>query len=87
MKIKKLSATFGKLKNDSLSFAPGLNIVRAPNESGKSTWCAFIRAMLYGINTSERDKIGHHSDKTRYRPWSGDGMSGTMDLDYFISIL
>ena len=82
MKIKKLSATFGKLKNDSLSFAPGLNIVRAPNESGKSTWCAFIRAMLYGINTSERDKIGHLSDKTRYRPWSGDGMSGTMDLDY-----
>ena len=82
MKIKKLSATFGKLKNDSLSFGPGLNVVCAPNESGKSTWCAFIRAMLYGINTSERDKTGHLSDKTRYRPWSGDGMSGTMEIEY-----
>ena len=52
MIINKVSATFGKLSGESLEFKDGLNVVCAPNESGKSTWCAFIRAMLYGIDSS-----------------------------------
>ena len=51
MKIRKMRATFGKLQNDTLSFHDGLNVIFAPNESGKSTWCAFISAMLYGIDS------------------------------------
>ncbi len=82
MKIKKLHASFGKLKNSELELNGGLNVVTAPNEAGKSTWCAFIRAMLYGVNSSERDKIGYLSDKTRYRPWSGAPMEGTMELSF-----
>lgn len=78
MIIKELEASFGKLSHHELSLKEGLNIIYAPNESGKSTWCAFIRAMLYGIDTSQRDKIGFLSDKTRYRPWSGAAMEGTM---------
>ena len=80
MKIRKLSASFGKLENESLSFHEGLNIIYAPNESGKSTWCAFIRAMLYGIDTGERAKAGFLPDKLRYAPWSGALMEGSMDL-------
>lgn len=80
MIIKKLTATFGRLSGDSLELKPGLNIIKAPNESGKSTWCAFIKAMLYGINTSERDKAGYMSDKNKYSPWSGTPMSGEMEL-------
>ena len=80
MKIKKLHATFGKLNGDTLELSKGLNIIRAPNESGKSTWCAFIRAMLYGINTSQRDKPGFIADKNKYAPWSGAPMSGEMEL-------
>ena len=80
MKINKLTASFGKLENESLSFHPGLNVIYAPNESGKSTWCAFIRAMLYGIDSSERVRAGYLPDKLRYAPWSGATMEGSMDL-------
>lgn len=80
MKIDKLSASFGCLENESLSFHDGLNVVCAPNESGKSTWCAFIQAMLYGIDSSQRSRSGFLPDKQRYAPWSGAPMQGSMDL-------
>ena len=69
MVINKLDATFGKLDGQALTLTPGLNVISAPNESGKSTWCAFIRAMLYGIDSSERQKAGYLPDKTRYATW------------------
>ena len=80
MIIKRLAASFGTLQNEELRLKEGLNIIEAPNESGKSTWCAFIRAMMYGINTTDRDKSGYLSAKTRYRPWSGLPMEGRMDV-------
>ena len=80
MKINKLTASFGKLENETLRFHEGLNVIYAPNESGKSTWCAFIQAMLYGVDSSERARAGHLPDKQRYAPWSGAPMEGTMEL-------
>lgn len=80
MKINRLTASFGKLENESLRFHEGLNVIYAPNESGKSTWCAFIQAMLYGIDTADRAKSGYLPDKLRYAPWSGSPMEGSMDL-------
>ena len=80
MKINKLTATFGKFNNESISFHDGLNVVFAPNESGKSTWCAFIKAMLYGVDSSERARAGYLPDKKHYAPWSGAPMEGTMEL-------
>lgn len=82
MKVRKLVARFGKLDNKTLELSGGMNIVAAPNESGKSTWCAFIRAMLYGIDTSQRAKAGVLPDKTLYSPWSGASPQGSMDLIY-----
>ena len=80
MTIHKLTASFGKLQNETLRFHEGLNIIYAPNESGKSTWCAFIRAMLYGVDSSERTRAGYLPDKLKYVPWSGAPMEGTMEL-------
>jgi uncharacterized protein YhaN len=80
MKINKLTASFGKLQNETLRFHEGLNIIYAPNESGKSTWCAFIRAMLYGVDSSERTRAGYLPDKLKYVPWSGAPMEGSMDV-------
>ncbi len=82
MIIKRLAASFGTLQNEELRLKEGLNIVEAPNEAGKSTWCGFIRAMLYGIDTADRDKSGYLSAKTLYRPWSGQPMEGRMDVIY-----
>ncbi len=80
MRIRSATASFGKLENETLKFHEGLNVIHAPNESGKSTWCAFIRAMLYGIDTSERAKKGYLPDKQKYAPWSGAPMEGQMDV-------
>lgn len=82
MRIYSMTATFGKLEHQTLTLKPGLNIIEAPNEWGKSTWCAFLLAMLYGIDTKERTRMSSLADKERYAPWSGSPMSGRMDLDW-----
>ncbi len=82
MKLYSMTATFGKLANETLTLKPGLNVIHAPNEWGKSTWCAFLTAMLYGIDTGERTKKGSLADKERYAPWSGAPMSGRMELNW-----
>lgn len=74
-----MTATFGKLQGRTLELKEGLNILQAPNETGKSTWCAFLVSMLYGINSRERDRAGFIADKNRYAPWSGTAMSGRLD--------
>jgi len=81
MIIRKMSASFGRLENETLELHEGLNIISAPNESGKSTWCAFIRAMLYGVDSSQREKGGVKPDKVKYAPWSGAAMSGEMQIE------
>ena len=80
MKIYSMSATFGKLERQTLTLKPGLNIIEAPNEWGKSTWSAFIVAMLYGIDTKARTTQTLLADKERYAPWSGAPMEGRMDI-------
>lgn len=80
MRINKLTASFGKLNNDSIEFNEGLNVISAPNESGKSTWCAFVRDMLYGVDSAERAKAGYLPDKVKFAPWSGAPMEGSMEL-------
>ena len=75
-----MTATFGKLDGETLSFSPGLNLITAPNEWGKSTWCAFLLAMLYGIDTRQRARQGQLPDKERYKPWSGKPMEGSMEV-------
>lgn len=82
MKIKTMTATFGKLQKQTLELKDGLNIIEAPNESGKSTWCAFLRSMLYGIDTKARDKKGVIAEKNLYQPWDGGAMEGSVQLNW-----
>ena len=82
MKIKKMIATFGALDNAVLEPGDGLTVIAALNESGKSTWAGFLRAMLYGIDTRERDRANFLADKTRYQPWSGQSLSGEIQLEW-----
>ena len=77
MQIEQMSATFGRLNGSQLDLQPGLNVICAPNESGKSTWCRFLQNMLYGVPTKERGLL---ADKNRYAPWSGSPMQGRLLL-------
>ena len=82
MIIKKLRANFGKLHGE-LELQPGMNLLCLPNEAGKSTWSAFVLAMLYGIDTSERaTKTNTLPAKERYKPWDGSAMEGSMELEW-----
>ena len=78
MRILSMTATFGKLEGATLKLEPGLNLMEAPNEWGKSTWCAFLLAMLYGVDTRQRTKAGTLADKEHYKPWSGKPMEGSL---------
>ena len=82
MIIYSMTATFGKLENQTLELKPGLNIIHAPNEWGKSTWCAFLAIMLYGLETREKTTKTSLAAKERYAPWSGSPMSGRIDLNW-----
>ncbi len=82
MKIYQMTATFGKLQHETLTLRPGLNVITAPNEWGKSTWCTFLAAMLYGLDTRAKSTKSSLADKERYAPWSGEPMSGRIDLNW-----
>ena len=77
LEFLRLNATFGRLEQHELHLHSGLNLICAPNESGKSTWGSFICAMLYGLSTRDR---GLMADKNRFAPWSGAAMQGRMDI-------
>lgn len=82
MKIRRMTATFGALDRAVLAPGEGLTVITAPNEGGKSTWMGFLKAMLYGVDTRDRDKTGYLADKNRYQPWSGAPMSGELELEW-----
>lgn len=63
-----------------MHLSDGLNVYCAPNESGKSTWCALIRAVLYGVESGERPKAGVLPAKIKYQPWSGRPAFGRMTV-------
>ena len=80
MIIRTMTATFGKLERATLVLEPGFGIIEAPNEWGKSTWCAFLSAMFYGVETRSHSTKNVLSPKERFQPWSGSPMEGRIDL-------
>ncbi len=50
------------------------------NGCGKSTICALLRVMLYGLNTGKRDSGKGMADKNRYQPANGAPMEGHLTL-------
>ncbi len=57
---------FGKYRDHTLTFRPGLQIFRGPNEEGKSTVVNAILAALYGLHGGRKYD---REIKERYRPW------------------
>lgn len=60
---------FGKLADMKINLSDGVNILRGENESGKSTLCAFIRFVFYGLS-------GRAEEKLKYISWGASSVSG-----------
>ena len=82
MKLRSLQGHFGNMNGRKIEFADGFSHLVLPNGWGKSTLCAFLRVMLYGLNTARRDTQQALSDKTRYVPQDGHAMSGRLEIEW-----
>lgn len=69
---------FGGLRNFSLSLAPGLQYIYGENEAGKSTVCAFLSAMFYGMPGKVRGGGLKGDSRRLYMPWGEKYMAGTL---------
>ena len=63
--------SFGKLNGKRITFTEGVNIIEGANESGKSTICAFIQFIFYGLPSKT-------SEKLRYISWDTSLASGSI---------
>ena len=66
---------FGGLHNFDHNFDDGLNIVLEDNGWGKTTFAAFLKAMIYGFD-SRRSKDVTENERLRYKPWQGGKYGG-----------
>ncbi|MBQ9767685.1 MAG: AAA family ATPase [Lachnospiraceae bacterium] len=69
-------SNFGKLQDFTYEFKGGLNVICEENGWGKSTFAAFIRAMLYGMpQAGSRTKL-EDAERRKYKPWQGGELGG-----------
>ncbi len=71
---------FGKLRDYSVDFSDGTNIICEENGWGKSTFAAFIRAMFYGLD-GERKRSLEENERKRYTPWQGGAFGGQITFE------
>ena len=65
---------FGRLRDQTLDLAPGMNVIYGPNEAGKSTWHAALYAGLCGMRRARgRARSEDSAFQERHRPWDGEG--------------
>ena len=70
-------ASFGKLKNVVVTAESGINILSAPNESGKSTLAAFIKFVFYGYIGTRKQSLTDN-EKELYTPWDSEISAGNV---------
>lgn len=71
---------FGGLRNFSWQPGPGFSLLYGPNESGKSTLLAFVRAMFYGLG--RRSQNLEKNARQLYQPWQDSGeMGGSLTFE------
>lgn len=74
-------AGFGGFSNYRMTFNEGLNVIMQPNGWGKSTFVAFIKAMLYGFERKRVNDITEN-ERLRYKPWGGGPYGGSLDFEH-----
>ena len=71
--------SFGKLKNVCVTAEKGINILSAPNESGKSTLAGFIKFVFYGFAGARMQSLTENERKL-YTPWDAEVCEGSITL-------
>lgn len=71
--------SFGKLKNVCVTAEKGINILSAPNESGKSTLAAFIKFVFYGFAGARMQTLTENERKL-YTPWDAEVSEGSITI-------
>ena len=69
--------SFGKLQNRVVELCDGINVLTAPNESGKSTLAAFLRFVFYGFPDARKKEL-IENDKKLYMPWDAPKCEGSV---------
>ncbi len=82
--LRVVADSFGPFAGQTLEFAPGMNVIWGPNESGKSAWHAALYAGLCGIRRGRgalRSEDRAFAD--RHKPWGCDDwkVSAVIALD------
>jgi energy-coupling factor transporter ATP-binding protein EcfA2 len=62
--------SFGRFRQEAFAFAPGMNLVLGPNESGKSMLLEAVPAVLFGVR-----------DARRFVPWGDDDCGAALVLE------
>ncbi len=80
MELKSCYITgFGRLRDYSYEFKPGLNQIIEENGWGKSTFATFLKAMFYGMEYSSRKKS--LTEREHYQPWDGGIYGGSLTFE------
>ena len=81
MKINKLYIhSFGKLKDKTVDFSNGFNLIYGENEQGKTTLMEFIKMMFYG--SKGRGNEICKNTRVKYKPWDNSIMSGKIYFEF-----
>ena len=72
--------SFGKLKNAVVEANRGINLLSAPNESGKTTLASFIKFALYGFSGARMQTLSENERKL-YTPWDGELAAGAITVN------
>ena len=78
--IRLYVAGFGNLQDYTYEFTDGINVIKAPNGWGKSTFAAFLRCMFYGLGDSRARSVAENLRK-RYTPWGGGVFGGNLEFE------
>lgn len=81
MRLKKCYINnFGKLSDFYFDFDDKLSVIAEDNGFGKTTLCAFIKAMFYGFSAT-RSKDLSENERLKYTPWQGGIFGGFVEFD------
>ena len=71
---------FGTLSEFKHSFSGGLNVFKQDNGYGKTTLTVFLKAMLYGLESTKKIKL-EDNERKHYSPWNKGRFGGSLTFE------